>query len=95
MPLVFSIALAQVALKNPDGDLAVFLSLFPLTSPIVFPVRAAFTFDVLHLILAVVFLIAAIVLITWIAARIYRTGILMYGKRISWKEVFRWMVYKP
>jgi ABC-2 type transport system permease protein len=58
-------------------------------------VRAAFTFDVLHLILAVVFLIAAIVLITWIAARIYRTGILMYGKRISWKEVFRWMVYKP
>jgi ABC-2 type transport system permease protein len=95
LPLVFSIALAQVALKNPDGDLAVFLSLFPLTSPIVFPVRAAFTFDVLHLLLAVVFLIAAIILVTWVAARIYRTGILMYGKQITWKEVFRWMFFKP
>ncbi len=95
LPLVFSIALAQVALKNPDGNLAIFLSLFPLTSPIVFPVRAAFTFEVLHLIIAVLLLIGTIILITWLAARIYRTGILMYGKRITWMEVFLWMFFKP
>lgn len=94
LPLVFSIALAQLALKNPDGDLAIFLSIFPLTSPIVFPVRAAFSFDIMHLILSAGVLIATIILTAWIAGRIYRTGILMYGKRITWREVFKWMVFK-
>lgn len=90
MPLIFSIALAQVALKNPDGNLAVFLSIFPLTSPIVFPVRAAFTFDVLHLVLSASVLVISIVGMAWLAGKIYRTGILMYGKQITWKDVLRW-----
>lgn len=94
LPLIFSIALAQLALKNPDGDLAVFLSIFPLTSPIVFPVRAAFSFDVLHLLISMAVLILSIVFTAWMAGRIYRTGILMYGKRITWKEVFKWMLFK-
>lgn len=94
MPLIFSIALAQVALKNPDGNLAVFMSIFPLTSPIVFPVRSAFTFDILHLILSASLLIASIFLMAWLSGKIYRTGILMYGKRITWKEVFKWTFRK-
>lgn len=94
LPLVFSIALAQLALKNPDGDLAVFLSIFPLTSPIVFPVRAAFSFNVAELLLSMAVLVGSIVLVAWLAGRIYRTGILMYGKRITWREVFKWMFFK-
>lgn len=94
LPLIFSIALAQLALKNPDGNLAVFLSIFPLTSPIVFPVRAAFSFDVSHLLLSMGVLIVSIVFTAWLAGRIYRTGILMYGKRIGWKEVLKWMFFK-
>lgn len=94
LPLIFSILLAQVALKNPDGDMAIFLSIFPLTSPIVFPVRAAFSFDVLHLIISMVVLIATIIFTTWIAGRIYRTGILMYGKRITWLDAFKWIFRK-
>ncbi len=71
-----------------DRDLAVFLSIFPLTSPIVFPVRAAFSFDVFHLLLSMgVLCIVSIVIVAWIAGRIYRTGILMYGKRITWRGV--------
>lgn len=90
LPLVFSIALAQVALKNPDGDLAYFLSIFPLTSPIVFPVKAAFEFNVSHLLISVFVLIASIIFTAWLAGKIYRTGILMYGKRITWKDVIKW-----
>jgi len=94
LPLIFSIALAQVALKNPDGDLAVFMSIFPLTSPIVFPVRAAFSFSPLDLIISMSVLVASIVFTAWLAGRIYRTGILMYGKQITWREVFKWMFHK-
>jgi ABC-2 type transport system permease protein len=94
LPLIFSIALAQLALKNPDGDLAIFLSIFPLTSPIVFPVRAAFSFDILHLLLSMAVLIVSIIFTAWFAGRIYRIGILMYGKQITWKEVFKWMFFK-
>jgi ABC-2 type transport system permease protein len=93
LPLIFSIALAQVALKNPDGNLALFLSIFPLTSPIVFPVKAAFEFEVLHLLIAMGVLLLSIVSVARMAAKIYRTGILMYGKRITWSEVFRWLFY--
>lgn len=91
LPLIFSIALAQVALKNPDGNLATFLSIFPLTSPIVFPVKAAYEFQVSHLLLSAGVLIVSIILTAWLAGKIYRTGILMYGKKITWKEVFKWL----
>jgi len=94
LPLIFSIALAQVALKNPDGNLAIFLSMFPLTSPIVFPVRAAFSFDIWHLIVAALLLVLSILFTAWLAGKIYRTGILMYGKRITWTEVIKWVFQK-
>lgn len=94
LPLIFSIALAQVALKNPDGNLAIFLSMFPLTSPIVFPVRAAFSFDIWHLIVSALLLVLSILFTAWLAGKIYRTGILMYGKRITWTEVIKWVFQK-
>lgn len=96
LPLVFSFVIAQMALKDPEGKIATIFSLFPLTSPIVMMVRLPFMkIEYLwQLYLSMGLLIAGFVLTTWLASKIYRTGILMYGKKITWKELFKWLLYK-
>jgi ABC-2 type transport system permease protein len=98
MPIIFSFAILSKACNDPTSGIAVFGSLFPLSSPIVMMGRIAYgvpnTVPVWQLILSFVFLIAGFILTTMLAAKIYRTGILMYGKKITWKELGKWAFRK-
>jgi ABC-2 type transport system permease protein len=84
--------------NDPNSSLAIFGSLFPFTSPIVMMARIAYGIpdgvSVIQLIISMVLLIGTFLATTWIAAKIYRTGILMYGKKITWKEMIKWTFRK-
>lgn len=96
MPIIFGIVILIKAASEPHSGLSVFGSLFPLTSPIVMMARVAHGVPdgvaVWELILSMVLLIAGFIGTTWLAGKIYRTGILMYGKKITWKEMWKWAV---
>ncbi|MCX7743460.1 MAG: ABC transporter permease [Flavobacteriales bacterium] len=94
MPLIFSIAIGQSVLNNPEGALAQIFSFIPLTSPIVMMVRIPFGVAYWELAVSALLLIGGFVFTTWLAARIYRTGILMYGKKVTYKELWKWLWYK-
>lgn len=91
MPIIFGIIILQAAIKDPNSKLAVFGSMFPLTSPIVMLGRIPYGVPTWQIITSMLLLIGGFILMTWLSAKIYRTGILMYGKKISWKEVFKWI----
>ncbi|MBS1656949.1 MAG: ABC transporter permease, partial [Bacteroidetes bacterium] len=93
MPLIISFFLAFNAMNAPNSRLSVFTSIFPLTSPIVMPARLAYEPPMIEIILSMVCLILGFLLLVWIAGKIYRTGILMYGKKISLKEMIKWVRY--
>ncbi len=93
IPLIFSFIMAQTVLNDPTGVMARWLSIIPLTSPIVMMVRLPFQVPVWELVLSMVMLVLGFILTTWLAGKIYRTGILMYGKRVTWKEMGRWLRY--
>jgi len=94
IPIIISFFLAQITLQEPDSTLAFWASIFPLTSPVNMIVRIPFGVPVWELILSMALLIIGFLGISWISARIYRVGILMYGKKASWKELRKWMFYK-
>lgn len=94
MPIIFSFVFAQFVLRDPDGGLAFWTSIIPLTSPIVMMVRIPFGVPVWELILSMVLLIFGFVGTIWVASRIYRVGILMYGKKVTYKELAKWIFYK-
>ncbi len=98
MPIIFAIVIMTKAVNEPTSGLAVFGSLFPLTSPIVMMARIAYgvpdTVPYWQLALSAILLIAGFLGTTWVAGKIYRTGILMYGKKITWKEMIKWVVRK-
>lgn len=94
MPLIFSIAIGQSVLNNPEGPLAQLFSFIPLTSPIVMMVRIPFGVAYWELAVSALLLIGGFMFTTWLAARIYRTGILMYGKKVTYKELWKWLWYK-
>ncbi|MCK9292268.1 MAG: ABC transporter permease [Bacteroidales bacterium] len=94
LPLILGIILSSFIANNPDGPLAFWLSVFPLTSPIVMMLRLPFGVPVWELLLSMVVLIAGFILTTWMAAKIYRTGILMYGKKPSYAELWKWIRYQ-
>ncbi len=94
IPLVFAIMLLFPVVKNPEGPLAFWASIIPFTSPITMIVRIPFGIPVWQIILSMVILLATIFGIIWIAGKIYRTGILMYGKKVTLKEIVKWLFYK-
>jgi len=99
LPLVFAIAISQVVITNPMSSIAFWLSEIPFTSPIIMLVRVAMGvgnggIPVWELILSMFLLIIAFILTTYIASKIYRIGILMYGKKASYKEIIKWLRYK-
>jgi ABC-2 type transport system permease protein len=94
IPLIASFIIAQTIITDPDSSMAQFFSIFPLTSPIVMMVRLPFDVPVWELTLSMLFLVFGFLFFTWIAGKIYRTGILMYGKKTSWKEIGKWLFYK-
>ena len=98
MLIIFSIALMTPTISNPSSSLAVWASIIPFSSPIVMMARIPFgvpnTVPWWQLGLSMALLIAGFIFTTWFAARIYRTGILMYGKKPSWKEMIKWAFRK-
>lgn len=92
--MAFALYAGIYSMENPDGPLAFWCSLIPLTSPIVMMIRLPFDVPYWQLILSVGLLYGTSILITWLSAKIYRVGILMYGKKPDIKELIKWMKYK-
>lgn len=94
IPILFAMYAGIYSIGNPDGPLAFWCSLVPFTSPIVMMVRLPFGVPLWEKILSIMILVATFLFTTWMAAKIYRTGILMYGKKITWRELWKWIKYK-
>ena len=93
MPLVIAIYVGFSVIENPHGPIALAFSLFPLTSPIVMLMRIPFGVPWWQLITSISLLIVTFIGMVWFAAKIYRVGILMYGKKPSYKEIYKWLKY--
>lgn len=91
IPVVLAFYIMIVAVKAPNSTLAIWASIFPLFSPIVMPARLAFDPPFWQIALSIIVLIATSIFFVWLSARIYRVGILMYGKKITFKEIGKWM----
>ncbi len=95
MPIILIMMVALYAgigcMSNPNGPMAVWCSIIPFTSPVVMMVRLPFDVPWWQLLLSIVLLFATALLCIWISARIYRTGILLYGKKRSFKEIVKWI----
>ena len=94
IPLILSFVLAQTIIQNPSSSMAFWFSIIPFTSPIIMMVRLPFGVPAWEIALSMSLLILGFIFTTWLAARIYRTGILMYGKKITWKELGKWLFYR-
>lgn len=92
--MVFALYAGIYSMENPDGPLAFWCSMIPFTSPIVMMVRLPFDIPVWQELLSVGLLYITAIFITWTSAKIYRIGILMYGKKPSIKEMIKWTKYK-
>jgi ABC-2 type transport system permease protein len=94
IPLILAFILIQPIMENPDGILAFWMSIIPFTSPVIMMVRLPFGVANWELALSMVVLVLSFILTTQLAGKIYRTGILMYGKKTSYKELWKWLFYK-
>lgn len=93
-PLIFSIVMSSFVISNPQGPVSFWLSIIPFTSPIIMMMRIPFGVATWEVILSMGLLILGFLGTTWLAGKIYRTGILMYGKKINYKELGKWLFYK-
>ncbi|OXB24678.1 ABC transporter permease [Flavobacterium tructae] len=94
MPLILSVYVGFFTVVNdPHGTIAVVFSMIPLTSPIVMLMRLPFGVPWWQIAISVSLLFATFFLVVWFAAKIYRIGILMYGKKPTWKELYKWLKY--
>jgi len=93
LPIIFAIYAAIYSAQNPDGPLALWCSMIPFTSPIVMMVRLPFGVPAWQIILSLTILILSFIGTTWMAGKIYKTGILLYGKKVTWKELWKWVRY--
>ncbi|NGY35973.1 ABC transporter permease [Flavobacterium sp. XN-5] len=94
MPLMLSVYVGFFSVMNdPHGTLAVVFSMIPLTSPIVMLMRIPFGVPLWQIAISVTLLFATFFSVVWFAAKIYRVGILMYGKKPTWKELYKWLKY--
>lgn len=94
VPLVIAIVVMVNAITNPEGQLAYWFSMIPFTSPIVMMARIPFDPPNSEIALSMIILAVSFILFTWLSSRIYRTGILMYGKKVRYRELFKWLFYK-
>lgn len=94
IPLILAFTMAQAVISNPESSQAFWLSVIPFTSPVIMMVRIAYGVPVFDLVISMLALILGFLGTTWISAKIYRTGILMYGKKASYKELWKWLFYK-
>jgi ABC-2 type transport system permease protein len=100
LPLILAYVASATIIENPEGQVAFWFSIIPLTSPVVMLVRVGVGIGdtgipVWEVALSAALLILGFLFAVWLASRIYRTGILMYGKRPTYREVLKWITYKP
>jgi ABC-2 type transport system permease protein len=93
LPILFAFYAAIYSAQNPDGPLAFWCSMIPFTSPIVMMVRLPFGVPAWQIAISLSILVLSFIGTTWMAGKIYRTGILMYGKKATWKEMWKWVRY--
>lgn len=93
VPLIIAFISLTSVLQNPDSTISLVLSLFPLTSPIVMMGRIAGGVPAWELATSMALLVLGFIGVTWLSAKIYRTGILMYGKKVNYKELWKWIRY--
>ena len=94
IPLLIGFFIAIYSFKSPDSAIAVWGSLIPFTSPIVMLARIPFGVPVWQLALSIVLLLVTFVACAWISAKIYRAGILTFGKKSTWKDLWKWLKMK-
>ena len=93
LPLIFGYIVSTMMIENPESSIGNIFALVPLTSPIVMMVKTAIGVSIGLKILSIVILVASILFFVWLAGKIYRVGILMYGKKPSYKELWKWLKY--
>ncbi len=93
IPIIVGLMVAVGTMQNPESSLSFWCSLIPLTSPIVMVARIPFGVPAWQLALSMGLMVITFIAFVWMAAKVYRTGILMYGKKTSWKEIWKWLKY--
>ena len=91
IPIILALMIMMHTFQNPNSSVSFWFSMIPLTSPIVMMARIPFEIPTWEVILSIVILYATIFAVIWLSAKIYRTGILMYGKKTSFKEMIKWI----
>lgn len=94
MPIIFAFIMLSSGLNNPNSNMMFWGSMIPFTSPIIMMGRIPFGVPLWQLGLSMILLVAGFLFTTWMAGKIYRTGILLYGKKASWKEMIKWAFKK-
>jgi len=94
IPIILGLIVAMGTMQNPESSLSFWFSLIPLTSPIVMVARIPFDVPYWEIALSMGLMLLTIFGAVWMAAKIYRTGILMYGKKTSYREIWKWLTYK-
>lgn len=94
LPIILSFVASQFVMQNPHGSLAFWMSMIPLTSPVVMVVRLPFGVPGWELVLSMFLLVAAFVVAVWLAGRIFRIGVLMYGQKVSFNLLRKWLFYR-
>lgn len=92
-PLIIAIVCSTAIANAPNSGLSVWLSMIPFTSPVAMMLRIPYGVPYWQVGLSLAILVLTFIVFTWLAAKIYRTGILMYGKKTSWKEILKWLRY--
>jgi len=93
IPIILGLMVAMGTMQNPESSVAFWFSIIPLTSPIVMMARIPFGVPYWQLAISMVLMVVTFLAFVWMAAKVYRTGILMYGKKTSWKEMLKWLRY--
>jgi ABC-2 type transport system permease protein len=93
IPIIIGLMVAMGTMQNPESPVAFWCSLIPLTSPIVMMARIPFGVPYWQIGISMLLMVVTFIFFVWMAAKIYRTGILMYGKKTSWKEMWKWLRY--
>jgi ABC-2 type transport system permease protein len=93
IPILLGLMVAMGTMQNPESSLSFWCSMIPLTSPIVMMARIPFDVPGWQIAVSMVIMLITFAAFVWMAAKVYRTGILMYGKKTSWKEMWKWLRY--
>jgi ABC-2 type transport system permease protein len=93
IPIILALMVAMGTMQNPESSIAFWFSIIPFTSPIVMMARIPFGVPSWQIIISMVLMLITFMGFVWMAAKVYRTGILMYGKKSSWKEIWKWLKY--